>query len=65
MNGKTSFIVDAKGKKVAVQIPISTYRKLVEAWEELKDIAAYDKARKKPGKLIPFEEVFPNTRSKR
>jgi hypothetical protein len=38
---------------------------LLNAWEELNDIAAYDKAKKKQGKLIPIEEVFPKARVKK
>lgn len=65
MTAKPNFIVDANGKKVAVQISVTRYEQLVEAWEELKDITAYDKAKKKQGKLIPIEEVFPASRAKR
>ena len=58
MSNQTSFVVDSNEKKVAVQVPIKVYWKLLEAWEELNDIAAYDKAKKKQGKMIPFETVF-------
>ena len=58
MSNQTSFVVDSAGKKVAVQVPIKVYWKLLEAWEELNDIAAYDNAKKKQGKMIPFDVAF-------
>lgn len=64
-SNRTSYVVDATGKKVAVQVPIKVYWKLLEAWEELNDIAAYDKAKKKQGKLIPFETAFRDIESAR
>ena len=65
MSNQASYVVDSKGKKVAVQVPIKVYWKLLEAWEELNDIAAYDKIKKKQGKLIPFETLFIKLREQR
>jgi hypothetical protein len=50
------YIVDAKGKKVEVLLPISLYRRLVEQAQELQDIRASDKAVKKPAS-IPWEDA--------
>jgi hypothetical protein len=36
------FITDSQGKKVGVILDLETYRRLLEAEEDLADIAAYD-----------------------
>ena len=53
-----NFVVDRKGKKVAVMLPINEYEKLREAMEELDDIKAYDKAKKRKSEPIPAEQAF-------
>lgn len=40
---RENFVVDAKGKRVGVFLPIKDYNKLMEELEELDDIKAYDK----------------------
>ncbi len=52
------YVTDASGKPLYVQVPIAEYEKLLADAEELTDSAAYKKAKKKPGGLIPFEESF-------
>ena len=39
------FVIDEAGNRNAVLIGIERYRQLVEAWEELEDISAYDEAK--------------------
>lgn len=39
-------------------MPIKEYEKLLADAEELADIAAYKKAKKNPGKSVPFDEAF-------
>lgn len=55
------YIIDKKGKKISVVIPLKDYNKLIEAWEELEDIKTYDTAKlKKPDPIqaqTAFEEV--------
>jgi hypothetical protein len=55
------FITDKKGKRISVVIPVNDYNKLIEAWEELEDIKAYDAAKSKKNNTIEaqiaFEEV--------
>ena len=46
-----NFIIDGKGEKIAVVLPIKLYEQLLEESEELADICAYDKAKAK--KEIP------------
>ncbi len=41
------FVTDAKGRQVGVLLNLKAYQRLLEAQEELEDIAAYDAARPK------------------
>ena len=53
-----SFVTDNKGRKIAVQIPISIYEKLVSDSEELDEIKEYRKAKAHKGNAIPFDQAF-------
>ena len=53
-----NFIRDVNGKKVAVEIPIEIYEKLIADSEELEDIIEYRKAKLNPSQPIPFEQAF-------
>lgn len=53
-----NFIVDKKGRKIAVQIPVSVYEKLIADSEELDDIKEYRKAKKHKSEPIPFDQAF-------
>ncbi len=53
-----SFVVDAKGKKVSVLLPIKDYQKLLEELEELEDIKAYDKATNRKQEFIPLDKAL-------
>ena len=53
-----NFIIDKNGRKIAVQIPIKTYEKLVADSEELEEIKEYRKAKARKGNPIPFEQAF-------
>lgn len=59
---KTQFIINEKGVRTAVILPIKDYKKLLQVEEEYKDIQAFDKAirRIKGGKedMIPFGDVL-------
>jgi len=52
------FVIDKNGRKIAVQIPIKTYEKLVADSEELDEIKEYRKAKGQKGNEIPFEQAF-------
>ena len=39
------FIIDAKGKKISVILPIKEFENIIKKLEELEDIRAYDKAK--------------------
>jgi hypothetical protein len=53
-----NFLIDKKGRKIAVQVPIKTYEKLVADSEELDEIKEYRKAKAHKGSAIPFEQAF-------
>jgi hypothetical protein len=52
------YVTDTNGNPLYVQVPIADYEKLLADAEELADIAAYKKAKERPGKLIPLSEAF-------
>ena len=51
------FVVDAKGKRVAVLLPIEEYEELIEALEQRDDIRALKEADAEGGEAIPWEQV--------
>jgi len=57
MSIKEQTVLDKNGKAVAVQIPMSQYKKLLELAEEMEDIKAYDRAVKRKHKFIPFSQA--------
>ena len=52
------YVTDSQGKPLYVQVPVKEYEKLLADAEELADITAYKKAKKKAGKTVPFDEAF-------
>ncbi len=52
------YVTDSNGKPLYVQIPVEDYERLLANAEELADSNAYKRAKKNPGKSIPFEEAF-------
>lgn len=55
---KEKFVVDNKGRKVAIQVPGKVYEKLIADSEELNEIKEYRKAKTRKGEAIPFEQAF-------
>jgi hypothetical protein len=53
-----NFVIDNNGRKIAVQVPIKTYEKLLADSEELDEIKEYRKAKVHKGNAIPFEQAF-------
>ncbi len=55
------YITDEKGRKISVVVPVKEYKKLIEAYEELEDIKAYDSAKSKKSDPVDaataFEEI--------
>jgi len=54
----TQFMVDKKGNKVAVVLPMKEYKKLLEAKEELEDVIEFDKALQRKQEFIPFDKAI-------
>jgi len=54
---KKQFVVDEKGRRTAVLLPIEEYERLVGAVEDLADLRAADEARTEEGESIPWEQV--------
>ena len=52
----TRYIVNEAGEKERV-IPVDVYERLVEAWEDLEDIRAYDEAKAEGGEGVALEQV--------
>ena len=52
------YLVDERGVRVAVQVGIEAYQKLLDALEELECIRAYNAAKASGGKVLPFEEAI-------
>ena len=65
MNIAEQIVTDKKGNPVAVQIPISKYKRLMELAEEMEDIKAYDKAKKRKGDFIPFAQAVRELKAQR
>ena len=65
MSINEQIVLDKKGKPVAVQLPIHQYTKLRELAEEMEEIKAYDKAKKRKHQFVPFEQSVKELLQKR
>jgi hypothetical protein len=65
MKPQPHFLLDSKGKPVAVQISISQYEKLLEDLEELEAVKAFDKATKGPLTFEPFSLAVEDIKKER
>lgn len=52
------FVTDDEGNRVAVIVDLAFYDELLEAFEELEDIRAYDEAKAEGSETIPFEQAM-------
>lgn len=59
------YLVDDKGRRTAVVVPLNEWEQIVEALEELEDIQAYDEAKHAVSDPIPFEQAVREIRSGR
>jgi hypothetical protein len=55
---RENFVVDAKGNRVGVFLPIKDYNKLIEELEERDEIKAYDKAVSRKQEFIPLDQAL-------
>ena len=51
------YVVDENGARVGVILPIQEYQELLEKFEELESIRAYDAAKNSGDEAIPFEQA--------
>ncbi|MGH9847855.1 MAG: hypothetical protein ACREEM_54910 [Blastocatellia bacterium] len=58
------YLVDERGARVAVQLDIETYQKILDALEELECIRVYDEAKSLPRDFIPFEQAVAEIESR-
>ncbi len=56
------YLVDEKGNRKAIVIPILEWRRVVEMLEDLDDIRAYDEAKSRPSDPVPFEKTVSEIR---
>jgi len=49
------YVVDERGKKVAVLLDIATYQRVLEELEELESLRAYDAAKASGDESIPLD----------
>ena len=55
---KERYLVDERGVRVGVLLDIEAYQKLLDAFEELECVRAYDEAKAAGGDLTPLEEAI-------
>lgn len=59
------YIIDKKGNKVSVVIPLTEFEIIMEELEELEDIRLYDEAKADNGSSIPVDKAFEMIEAKR
>lgn len=55
---RIQFVTDARGKKIAVILPIKAFNKMVEDLAYLEDVKLYDAAKKVKQKFLNAEDAF-------
>jgi hypothetical protein len=53
----TQYLTNAKGEPTSVLISMKDFKKLVEAYEDLEDLKAYDAAKAEPDEFISWEDA--------
>jgi hypothetical protein len=56
------YVVDDKGTRKSVVIPMNEWERVLEAIEELEDIRAYDEAKSLPSDPVPLEKALEEIR---
>ena len=52
------YIIDKKGNRTGVIVPIGDYKKIIEDLEELESIRVYEKAKASGDEAIPFGKAL-------
>jgi antitoxin Phd len=55
--GREAVVIERYGRAAAVMISPACYEELMDALEEVEDIAAFDEAMAEEGRNIPWEQV--------
>ncbi len=56
------YLTDKEGNRMAVVLPITTWKQILEALEEMDEIREYDEARRDSSETIPFEQAVSEIR---
>ncbi len=59
------YIIDKKGNRISVVIPVTEFETIMEELEELEDIRLYDEAKSDKESSIPIDDAFEIIESKR
>ena len=51
------YVVDDKGKRVAVLLDIADYERILRELEELESVRAYDAAKSDKDEAVPFDQA--------
>lgn len=54
---KHQFVVDDRGNRTAVILPIEEFEELIDETEELEAIRSYDAAKSANDEAVPFEQA--------
>lgn len=65
MTSLARFLTNEQGERIAAQVPIGVYNKMLEQIEELEAIKTFDKAMGKKLVFEPFEQAMTEIRNKR
>lgn len=52
------YLVNDSGKRTAAVVPMRAWRKALDAMEELEDIRAYDRAKRRKSDPLPLEQAL-------
>ena len=64
MKSTAQYLTDPKGKRIAIQLSIQEYNRLMDLVEELESVKAFDKALKRKTSFQPFREAMAEIRGK-
>jgi hypothetical protein len=59
------YLIDEKGRKKAVVLSYTAWKKIKDDLEELEDIRAYDKAKKLPSEPVSFDVAVKKIRKRK
>ena len=59
------YIIDKKGNRISVVIPVTEFETIMEELEELEDIRLYDEAISDNDPSIPIDDAFKKIEAKR